>query len=187
MKKIKFLKSVTFSMTPSREIKCLTLTQKLVQQMPTFDGHFWVEKDGVIIDNDFSDDDKFIRAINNTTKEKKYHEAPVIVQNIFIGMVEKTLNFELQKMKLMCEGNDIEELSGKELKQFLLNVLDTDRDKELKAYEPTFEFCPLNAYKNWKEHGGRLVFGSQGYVKNKGGVWWEYGNPEWTKVSDFMK
>lgn len=151
--------------------------------MPVFDGHFWVEKDGVVIDCDFPKDDAYIRRFNKTTKEKKYHEAPPITQIIFIGMLEKALTFELQKTKMMgrAEAMDIDTHSMCEA------MAKADNAVELKAYQPVFESCHLNAYKNWKEHGGRLVFGSQGYVKQSGGVWWEYGNPEWKTVKQFTK
>jgi len=160
-----------------------TNERKNKMMMPTFDGHFWVEKDGQIMDFDFSDDDEYIRVANNTTKEKKYHEAPEIVQKIFIGMVEKSLSFELQKMKIIKKSRymcfNYEDLVEKASK--------SDDKKELEEFKPQFECCYLNAYKNWKENGGRLVFGSQGYVKKDGSVWWEYGNPGWKTVKKFTK
>jgi hypothetical protein len=158
--------------------------KRFFQAMPTFDGHFWVEKDGVIIDCDFPKDDAFIRKINKTTSEKKYHEAPEITQTIFIGMLEKALTFELQKMKMMGHASAM----AIDTRTIFGMMEKADNEAELKEYQPRFESCHLNAYKNWKEHGGRLVFGSQGYVKKDGtGVWWEYGNPEWTKVVQFTK
>jgi hypothetical protein len=128
-------------------------------EFPTIDAHFWVERDGKIIDPEFSKDDAFIRSFNNTTKEKKYHEAPEIVQKVFCAILTKHMSiFDAKELVDLC-----------------------------KTYTPAFAQCHLNAFIEWKKNGGRLVFGSQGYVKKSGGVWWEYGNPEWTKVSQFKK
>jgi hypothetical protein len=162
----------------------LTMDESLRQffkAMPIFDGHFWVERDGQIKDYDFSEEDEYIRRQNRTTKEKKYHEAPEIVQKVFIVILEKALTFELQKVKLMDSGE-------KMYAETIFNMMEkANNEEELKQYTPRFDYCYLNAYKEWKTNGGRLVFGSQGYVKKDKSVWWEYGNPEWKNIKEFMK
>lgn len=116
------------------------------------DGHYWVEKDGKIIDIDFPEY-KFIKAMNGCKGKCQYKEAPMDVQKAFIKSI-KTEELE-NGMKL--------------------NI------------PPRFNQCQYNAYRAQKLHGGRLVFGSMGWKMKKGGVWWEYGGENWTKVAQFIK
>jgi len=154
--------------------------------MPTIDAHYWVERDGQIIDPDFSEEDEYIRVINKTTKEKKYHEAPELVQKVFLAIAEKSVDSELRKMK-MIGGRGMMVASFFDMERLKQPMFPEEREEALEEYTPKFGSCMLNAYKEAKKNGGRIVFGSQGYVKKSGGVWWEYGNPEWNKVSQFKK
>ncbi len=154
--------------------------------MPTIDAHYWVERDGKIIDPDFPEDDEYIRVFQNTTREKKYHEAPEIVQKVFIAIGEKSLDTELRKMTMMGKDGFVA-LAESDWETFMKPLTAEKREKLLAEYEPRFGSCMLNAYKEAKINGGRIVFGSQGYVKKRGGVHWEFGNPEWDKVAQFKK
>lgn len=148
------------------------------------DGHFWVERDGEIIDPTFSKDDEYIRRINRTTTKKAYHEAPELVQKILITMMEKTASFELKKLKLM-EGLGSAIVNIQELNK---PMTEEEMTEAIKNYIPRFNCCNTNAYTEAKLRGGRIVFGSQGWVKKDGsGVWWEYGNTTWNTVAQFIK
>lgn len=51
-----------------------------------------------------------------------------------------------------------------------------------------FGYCYLNAIREIRKNGGRLVFGSLGFKYiNKGGYFYEYGGENYKTVKDFMK
>ena len=154
--------------------------------MPTIDGHFWVERDGKIIDPEFLAEDEYIRKANKTTTEKAYQEAPELVQKILIGMLEKTLSYELRKTKLM-NGKGAMVVSMKTIQALNTPMTEEEQANAVKEYIPAFDCCNLNAYTEAKLRGGRIVFGSQGWKKKDGSVWWEYGGKDWDKVSQFIK
>ena len=154
--------------------------------MPTIDGHFWVERDGKIIDPEFLSEDEYIRKANKTTTEKAYQEAPELVQKILIGMLEKTLSYELRKTKMM-NGKGAMVVSMKTIQALNTPMTEEEQANAVKEYIPAFDCCNLNAYTEAKLRGGRIVFGSQGWKKKDGSVWWEYGGKDWDKVSQFIK
>jgi hypothetical protein len=48
-----------------------------------------------------------------------------------------------------------------------------------------FGYCPNNAQLEVDANGGRVVFGSMGFQREDGSVWWEYGSPQLKKPEDF--
>jgi hypothetical protein len=48
-----------------------------------------------------------------------------------------------------------------------------------------YGYCPNNAQLEIAARGGRMVFGSMGFLREDGSVWWEYGCPELKKPEDF--
>jgi hypothetical protein len=152
--------------------------------MNHIDGHFWVERDGQIIDPDFSEEES-TRIKNKLRNEKTYHEAPELVQKVFLAIAEKTVDSELRKKKLMG-GNHKMSITVSEYARLFVPMLPEERDEALAEYTPKYLSCGLNAYKEMKQNGGRLVFGSRGYAKKNGkGVWWQYGHPTLETVSSF--
>lgn len=72
--------------------------------MKKFDGHFWVERDGEVIDFDF-DDYKMIGLIQNCDASiKKYVKAPPLVQKVMVAMVEKHFTDDLVKYWVPMAG-----------------------------------------------------------------------------------
>jgi hypothetical protein len=129
---------------------------------PIFDGHFWVERDGVIIDTEFKEYD-YIKKAHGAKDGMKYKEADAMTQKIMIGIMMKVL----EKNGLTCESFRALAASCGLLK-------------------PMFRCCIQNSIIALGE-GGVLKFGSMGWEKPNGKVWWEFGGEDWTGVSKFLE
>ena len=53
---------------------------------PTIDGHFWIERDGKIVDIEFKEYD-FIKTIHNLADGMVYKEADTLTQTVMIEKV----------------------------------------------------------------------------------------------------
>jgi hypothetical protein len=148
--------------------------------MPVIDAHFWVVRDGEIIDPTFSKQDSFISQFNGTTTEKAYHEAPPLVQAVYVAMLKKTVAYELHKNKMISNGVFV----TSDLKK---PISESEMIHMIEEYEPRFGRCHLNAFTEACKRGGKIVFGSMGYKKKNGDVWWEYGGKDWDTVAQFRK
>ena len=61
-----------------------------------------------------------------------------------------------------------------------------ETDKFIKKWKYEFNKGCINIYVLWKRIGGNICFGSMGYRrKNSDLIHWEYGNPDFDKVSQF--
>ena len=65
-------------------------------ELPTIDGHFWIVRDGKIIDWEFREYD-IIRMVRNCNKEKDYLPAPEMTQKIMIAMFNKVVTNTFNK------------------------------------------------------------------------------------------
>jgi hypothetical protein len=131
---------------------------------PTFDGHFWIERDGEIIDWDFTDH-KYIKQVNKLTDEKVYLPASDITQTIMTTACKKT-----------C-GNKCG--SFEKFEDDIFNCI----NKQGKL----FGNCFLNCIHEVKKNGGKIVFGSFGWKRKNGdGVHYEFGGENYKTFGDFM-
>ena len=140
-------------------------------ELPTIDGHFWVVRDGKIIDTDFEDYAYICKVRNLIRKDKHYLEAPVMTQKIMTAMFLKTFKyvFEVETFEEICSSFN-------------------DFSKHVGMTKPEFGRCFQNCLIEIAENGGDLKFGSLGMKKrNKEGYFYEYGGIEYTKISDFRK
>lgn len=127
---------------------------------PQIDAHVWVERDGKIIDPHFEHYDFCIR-VNGCTTKTAYKEAPASIQEKAFKMFEE---------------------------HFKLRFGEAWQDEIKRIYnKPIPDNCVQNSYAEVAKNGGRLVFGSMGWEKKKGGVWWEYGGEDWHTLNDFVK
>jgi hypothetical protein len=131
------------------------------KQLPIIDAHFWIERDGKIIDPDYPDHQYVIQA-NKCTNKKMYKEAPPSTQEKAIKMYEEY--FEL--------------VAGKDWLKLMAS------SAEGRGH---YNQCVQVAILERHLRGGRLVFGSMGWEKKKGGVHWEFGGEDWTTLNDFLK
>lgn len=128
-----------------------------------FDGHFWVEKDGQVIDPYFSEYDQ-VKRIHDCVGHSVYHPAPQSVQDEWIDALTSIFN-----------------------KQFGSLVAFADFCEEVR-FRPHYNSCDKNALLTLVKNGGKLVFGSLGWKKRDSEeIWWEYGGARWTNATDFLK
>ena len=128
---------------------------------PTIDGHFWIERDGKIVDIEFKEYD-LIKTIHNLADGMVYKEADTLTQTVMIKKFEMAMN----NMGYFRNTFKTEIVSG---------------------YFPRVHCCFQNCMMAYKE-GDVLKFGSMGW-KNKmtGDVWWEFGGEDWKGVAKFLK
>ena len=137
---------------------------------PTIDAHFWIVRDGEIIDNDFPEYD-LIRKIHGCEPETKvYKEAPDKTQEIMIEIFkEDTLHlFKCKKWETA-------------IKQIMFIT------KLAGISKPQFNHCFQNSIIEQYCNGGELRFGSMGFKKTNGDTWWEYGGEDYKTIRQFRK
>ncbi|QIG59356.1 hypothetical protein [Dishui Lake virophage 2] len=147
--------------------KCLNAdpatTRPRITTVDGFDGHFWVVRDGAIIDPHFQQYDK-IKRLNDLEGDAIYCPAPAEVQEEFINA-----------------------LKGQYTRAFGSLENFTKEARQL-GWRPEANMCEKNALDEWVRNGGEIVFGSMGW-KEKGSneIWWEYGGDDWDKTEHFLK
>lgn len=124
---------------------------------PTFDGHFWVVRDGKIIDPHFPEYD-FVKTVQGCVGEKVYLPAPALVQKIFI----KKFNDISTKMEF---SDEVYEMVFRKVREGC---------------------CYQNARLEIAKRGGELVFGSMGWERRRGGIHYEFGGEGWS-VAQHLK
>ena len=139
---------------------------------PTIDGHFWVVRDGKIVDPVFPEYKMSCRMRNADWKNRSHLPASEITQKLMIGMYKKVLTNQF--------GNISFEEQSAEIKKFMKLVHGHN--------DPVMNFCFQNCLVEIHERGGELVFGSLGFkLKNGEGYWYEYGGVNYTSVKSFLK
>jgi hypothetical protein len=135
----------------------------LIRDFPTVDGHFWVVRDGKIIDWDFTHYD-MVKKIWGLTDEQIHLEADENTQKIMLAIFQK---------KLLPEH----------IPEYLSAL-----DKHFLPFQPTEGMCYQNCILEVFRNGGEIKFGSMGWKKKSDGtVWYEFGGKDWTGVKQFMK
>ena len=131
--------------------------------LPTIDGHFWVVRNGKILDTDFAEY-SMIKKFHNLTGNMVYKEADDLTQTLMIIKFRRALN-EVG----LCEDDYVE------LKKGIYNG------------KVVANNCYYNSLLVMKE-GDELKFGSMGWKKKNGdGIWWEYGGEDWKGIKAFLK
>ena len=124
---------------------------------PTIDGHFWVERDGKIIDPYFKEYD-MIKSHNKCVGDVIHLPSPDLVQKIMIK-----------------KFNSVNEIR---------NVTD---ELFLKWYKcPLVNKCFQNARLEILKNGGKLIFGSMGWKKKSGEIHYEYGGENWSVAQHLL-
>ena len=135
---------------------------------PSIDGHFWVERDGKIIDPYFKEYE-MIKKINKLGNEQVHLEAEETIQKIMIEMFKR-------KTKSALGGEDWDEV----MKNCINLLKSFNRDKIC------FNRCWFNCILEISKNGGEIKFGSMGWKhKNSDNVFYEYGGVDY-KIKDFI-
>ena len=123
----------------------------------SFDGHYWVVRDGKIIDPMFRFYEEDVKLTHDLIGEPIYLPADPLTQKVFKKKQE-------EKMKNQ-----------------------KDWGFYTKDWKMKLGYCDTNAYHEQQLRGGEIVFGSMGWKRNDGeGIHYEYGGVGWT-TAQFMK
>lgn len=138
---------------------------------PVIDGHFWIERDGKIIDPHFSNYDIICKIRNCDPLSKSYIPAPEITQNLIKSMFIKVLK----------------NVFGDKPQEEIYNEF-RDLTKCHIGLKPQPDCCFQNCIIEISERGGTMVFGSLGFKhKYKEGYFYEYGGDNYKTVKQFIK
>ena len=130
---------------------------------PTIDGHFWVERDGKIIDDDFKTH-AYIKNVNKCSGDKMYKEADALTQKVIISMFNRAL---------ASHG-----MTHQQFRDFSISVGFT---------EPRENSCFQNSVMRLKD-GDVLKFGSMGWKRNNSvEIYYEFGGDDWVGAKRFLK
>ncbi len=127
-------------------------------EYPNFDGHFWVERNGEIIDPFFEEYGR-IKVVRKCVGKAIYLPASDLVQTIMT-----------KKMKTV---DDINGIDDKFFRMFY-NKVGMNR-------------CWQNARLEILKNGGKLVFGSMGWKISSGGIHYEFGGENWSVAQHLLK
>jgi len=130
------------------------------------DGHFWIERDGKIIENEFPQYE-WIRKHRKLLNKRRHCPASESVQRD-----ARSHHWKALRHRTSC--CTLEELFG-------LCIYN------LESNGPAYNNCFVNALAEKAKNGGELVFGSMGWEREDGSVFWEYGNPAWDTYDKFFK
>jgi hypothetical protein len=138
---------------------------------PVIDGHFWIVREGKIIDPHFEVYDMYCNVRNCDSKaEKSYIPAPQITQTIMLGMYKKVLT---------------KTFGDKSFEELAVAFRDISKKYGFVS-EPNS--CYQNCLIEIAENGGEIVFGSMGFkYKSKKGYFYEYGGDEYKTIKQFLK
>jgi hypothetical protein len=125
-----------------------------------FDGHYWIERDGEVIDPNFDEYDK-IKKINGCIGKRVYLKANQIVTAVMLK-------------KLTNRRNEIN------ADPFTKSIMFGG------YWKPQFGCCSNNVLMEYQKNGGEIVFGSMGWKKKNGGIYYEFGGENWT-IAQFLK
>lgn len=124
----------------------------------TMCGHFWIVRDGEVVDPVFPEH-KHIQRVNKTTTEVCRIPASEAVQRVMIAS-------HLKKVR---------EHIGENAGEFFWKAMG----------RPHFGQCFLNCLMEQSRNGGEIVFGSMGWVRRDGSKFYEYGGENFKVVADF--
>lgn len=136
--------------------------------LPIIDGHFWVVRDGKIVDWDFPEYD-CVRSVWKCGKERNYLPAPEMTQKVMVAMYQKAFRGAAGNGKLW---EDIV------TEYYALSV-------SMGMAKPMYGHCFHNCLLEIHQRGGNLVFGSMGFRKRDGSYHYEFGGENYRTISDF--
>ena len=135
-----------------------------VNDLITMDAHFWVVRNGEIVDTYFEEYDMIKRANGVNPNEPVIHcPASPEIQEMLISFIRQTLIDEFGSMEDFALANEM----------FF--------DGEARQGH-----CQINSFYEAFKRGGQIVMGSWGF-KKQGKMWWEYGGKDWDTPMAFVK
>lgn len=138
--------------------------------LPKTNGHFWVERDGVIIDWDWPQLRKLRRQLDCERDLNAYLRADPRVEEAMIRLFKRVT---LRAFKT----DDWDDM----MVEFLLVAKMTGN-----ADKPTFNKCWTNCIQEVYHNGGEIRFGSMGFKRKDGTYRWYYGKDTFDGMADYL-
>ena len=136
-------------------------------------GHFWIERDGNIIDYDFPEYENG-KLSNMCYGDKQYKRATKARRS---AMKRLAINEKFQELKAMKESPE--------------NSLDRIMYEELVKSHPIMDHCATNVCIEKLERGGTIIYGDMGWKTKleRSDIYWEYEDKRTTESvrADFNK
>jgi len=135
-----------------------------VNDLVFMDAHFWVMRNGEVVDTYFEEYDMIKRANGVNPNEPVIHcPASPEIQEMLISFIRHTFIDAFGSMEEFAVGNEM----------FF--------DGEARQGH-----CQINSFYEAFKRGGQIVMGSWGF-KKQGKMWWEYGGKDWDTPMAFVK
>ena len=139
------------------------MSTQILKPFPQIDGHFWLERGGIIIDHDF-DGYNHIKRVRKCSGPMIHHETDELTQKLMIKL------FMTRFLAMGFTAHNFKE------------EMDVIAEGALPAQNCCFQNC-MYAYK----HGDVIKFGSAGWAMRDGQVFYEFGGKDWTGLKAFLK
>ena len=134
-----------------------------MQALPIIDAHIWIKHNDQIVDP-YLEYYNIVTLVNGTTKKRVYKEADPLVQKVILKKF----------MNAVYDG--VTEYEKEMIHSFLKETFKTPRNNS----------CFQNALAYQLNYGGELVFGSMGFERKDGSIFWEFGGENYT-LKQFLK
>ena len=139
-------------------------------RLPQIKGHFWVERDGEVIDWDWPQHRKLRRQLDCERNLNVYQRAPSKVEEAMIRLFKRvTLRaFQCEEWDdMMVEFIFVAKMTGN-------------------ADGPTYNKCWTNCIQEVFHNGGEIRFGSMGFVRKDKTYRWYYADDKCEDMADFL-
>ena len=139
--------------------------QSVINQLPHIDGHFWIVRDGKIVDPYFKEYDLLVKFHNGKKGSFIHKPADNMTQLVMFAIVRK----------LITNAGYID------ADEFLFDYI------KINGRQPEHSYCLFNAMMEAQENGGDIIFGSWGFELSNGSKFYEYGGEDWKGVKNFLQ
>ena len=139
-------------------------------RLPKIKGHFWVERDGEIIDYNFPEYRRLRKKFNADPETHCYLRAMPKVEDAMIRLFKKLTLRAFQ-------AEDWDEM----MPEFILVAKMTGNGDGA-----VYDKCWTNAIQEAYYNGGEIRFGSMGFKKKDGTYHWHYGHEDHNHLTDYL-
>jgi len=139
-------------------------------RLPKIKGHFWVERDGEIVDADFPEHTRLRKKLRCVPELNVYQRAPPKTEEAMIRLFEKLTLRAFQ-------ADNWDDM----MPEFILVAKMTGNGDA-----PVYDKCWTNCIQEVYYNGGQIRFGSMGYKQKDGTYLWRYAGEHCQHLTDFL-
>lgn len=139
--------------------------------IPKIKGHFWVERDGEIVDADFPELTRLRKKLKCKPEINVYLRAPKKTEDAMIRLFEKLTLRAFHS----DDWNDM-------MPEFIMVAKMTGNSDG-----PVYNKCWTNCIQEVYYNGGQIRFGSMGFRRKDGECIWHYAGEHCQHLADFLK